>query len=52
VPCREAGIGDLAREKLHHRSLHDGWVMVTGQAPDQLTWILGEKEVAAARAGG
>jgi hypothetical protein len=36
---------------IHHRSLHNGWVMVTGQAPDQLTWILGEKEVAAARAG-
>jgi hypothetical protein len=34
---------------IHHRSIHLGYVAVSGQAPDHLTWILGEREVAAAR---
>jgi hypothetical protein len=34
---------------IHHRSIHLGYVAVSGSAPDALTWILGEREVAAAR---
>lgn len=33
----------------HHVAIHLGWVSVSGRAPDGLTWVLGEKEVAAAR---
>ena len=33
----------------HHVAIHLGWVSVTGRAPDGLTWVLGEREVAAAR---
>ena len=33
----------------HHVAIHLGWVSVSGMAPDGLTWVLGEREVAAAR---
>ncbi|MFO0584981.1 MAG: HNH endonuclease signature motif containing protein, partial [Anaeromyxobacter sp.] len=36
----------------HHRGVHAGNVLVTGSAPDKLTWVLGWREVAKAKEEG